>query len=311
MRARGRSRRPAGAATTSSTGTPSTVTPTARRSACSITATICGSAAKRSSSEDGCGRGADHGQLLARVAPAAHIAGRLPVERGRDRAHELPGAVEQQCALRSRLGLAGESLEEPRLGLRADAADGPQAAGRCRLAQLVGRPDAERSRDLDRALRAEPEVAAEADETPERARARARPAPRSRPSRRARAAASRSPGRSRAARGRARRARARRPGRASRGSSRPRGGRHGPCRDWHRRAPAARRRRPGGRRSGGCPPVTSRGARRSTHASCRSRSIRSHGRGRGCCTGCRCSAWRGGRCRRGRGRRRGPRARAG
>ena len=44
-----------GAATTSSTGTPSTVTPSARRSSRSITATICGSSANRSSSGAGSG----------------------------------------------------------------------------------------------------------------------------------------------------------------------------------------------------------------------------------------------------------------
>ena len=107
---------------------------------------------------------ADDGQQLARVAPAAHVAGRLPAEGRCDGAHELPPAVEQHCALRSRLGLARERFEEPRLGLRSDAADRLQAPRGRRLAQLVGCPDVERLRDLDRALRAEPEVAAEADE---------------------------------------------------------------------------------------------------------------------------------------------------
>ena len=36
------------------------------------------------------GRGADHGELLARVAPAAHVAGRLAVERGGDRPRRAP-----------------------------------------------------------------------------------------------------------------------------------------------------------------------------------------------------------------------------
>ena len=109
-------------------------------------------------------RGADDRQLLAGVAPPAHIAGRLAVERGRDAPDELPGAVEQQPAPRPRLGLAGERLEQPRLGLRPDPRHGPQPARGRRLAKLVGGADAERPRELDRALRAEPEVAAEADE---------------------------------------------------------------------------------------------------------------------------------------------------
>ena len=109
-------------------------------------------------------RGADHRQQLAGVAPAPHVAGRLAVERGRDASDELPGAVEQEPAPRSRLGLAGERLEQLRLGLRPDARDGPQPARGRRLAKLVGGADAERPRELDRALRAEPEVAAEADE---------------------------------------------------------------------------------------------------------------------------------------------------
>ena len=136
----------------------------------------------------------------------------LAAERRRDAAHELPGAVEQQPALRARLGLAGERLEQPRLGLRPDAGHGPQPPGGRRLAQLVGRADAERPRDLDRALRAEPEVAAEADEAGRELALELGQLGDRRRSRRARAAAPRSPGRSRAARAPARSARARRPG---------------------------------------------------------------------------------------------------
>ena len=110
------------------------------------------------------GRSADDRQLLAGVAPPANVAGRLAVERGRDASHELPRAVEQEPAPRPRLALAIERLQEPRLGLRPDARHGPQPACGRRLAELVGGADPERPSELHRALRAEPEVAAEADE---------------------------------------------------------------------------------------------------------------------------------------------------
>ena len=78
-----------GSATTSSTGTPSTVSPTARRSSCSITATICGSAAKRAST--GAGSAAahttasrSHESRHRRTSPAD-----LAAERRRDPADEL------------------------------------------------------------------------------------------------------------------------------------------------------------------------------------------------------------------------------
>ena len=109
-------------------------------------------------------RGADDGQPLVRVAPAPHVAGRLAVERRRDAADELQRAVEQEPAPRSRHGFAGQRLEQPRLGLRPDPRHGAQAARGGRLAQLGGRPDAERPRELDRALRAQAEVAAQADQ---------------------------------------------------------------------------------------------------------------------------------------------------
>src|SRR5437773_1478731 len=82
----------------------------------------------------------------------------------RETADQLPCAVEQQPAPWSRLGLVGERLEEPRLGLRPDSRHGSEPARGRRLAKLVGRADAERARELDRALRTKPEIAAEADE---------------------------------------------------------------------------------------------------------------------------------------------------
>ena len=106
----------------------------------------------------------NHREPLARVAPARGVAGQLAAERGRDAADELARAVEQQPAARPRLLLAGERLEQPRLGLRPDAGHGAQPPGRGRLAQLLGGADAERPGDLHRAPRGQPEVAAEPDE---------------------------------------------------------------------------------------------------------------------------------------------------
>ncbi len=57
-----------------------------------------------------------------------------------------------------------ERLEELRLGLRPDARHRPQSPGGRRLAKLIGGVDVERPGELDRALRPEPEVTAEADE---------------------------------------------------------------------------------------------------------------------------------------------------
>ena len=150
-------------------------------------------------------RGADHRQPLAGVAPAPHVAGR-PRRRARPRSPPTSSqrAVEQQPAPRPRLALAGERLEQLRLGLRPDARHGPQPARGRRLAKLLGRADAERPRELDRALRAQPEVAAEADELGRELALELRQLGDRRRSRRARAAAPRSPGRSRAARAPAR-----------------------------------------------------------------------------------------------------------
>ena len=74
-------------------------------------------------------RSADDRQQLAGVAPPPHVAGHLAVQGSRDAADELPGAVEQEPAPGSRLGLAGERLEEPRLGLRPDTRHAPQPPG--------------------------------------------------------------------------------------------------------------------------------------------------------------------------------------
>ena len=218
----------AGSATTSSTGTPSTVTPTAR----SLRAL---DARRRSAAAPRTGR-----------APAAGVRRRARRPRAaRDESRQRRGSpatsppsasaispasaqrpVQRQPAPRPAAGPAASSrLDELRLGLRADPGHAAQAARRGRGAELVGGADAERRADLDHPRRAR---------CPSRrpsptSSGRARPlelgaARRSRRSRRARAAAPRSRGRSRAARGRGRRGRARRPARASRGSARPRAG---------------------------------------------------------------------------------------
>ena len=94
-------------------------------------------------------RGADHRKVLAGVLPAPHVAGRLAAEGGRHASDQLPGVVEEQAALRPRLALAGERVEQLRLALGPDPRHGPQPPGRRRLAQLAGRPHAERPRDLE------------------------------------------------------------------------------------------------------------------------------------------------------------------
>ena len=171
--------------------------PSPRRRAarsCSTTATIWGSAAKRASVAAGSGAAHDHRELLARVAPAPHVAGRLAVRgRPRCRATSSRARSSRSAAPRARLGLAGERLEQlaPRSSARSPARSAaarrppPRAAPRA-----CGRPARARSRssawhsgrDSGRGRR---------DRA--RARARARPARRCRPSRRARAAAPRCP----------------------------------------------------------------------------------------------------------------------
>ena len=82
----------------------------------------------------------------------------------RDAADEIPGAVEPHAPWRAGLGLPGQRRHDLRLGLGADARHVAQAAGRGRLPQLASGADVERAGDVDRALGAQPEVAAEADE---------------------------------------------------------------------------------------------------------------------------------------------------
>ena len=199
-RARARSRSARGSAAMSSTATPSTVTPRARRASCSTTATIWGSAAKRASAAAGSGAAqttasCSHESRQRRTSPAGS-----PSEGVRDARHELPGAIEQKPAPRARLGLAGERLEQSRLGLRPDPRHGLQPPGGRRLAQFLGRADAQRAARSRSSAWHSGRGSGRGRRDRARARARARPARRCRPSRRARAAAPRSRRRSRAAR---------------------------------------------------------------------------------------------------------------
>jgi hypothetical protein len=108
--------------------------------------------------------GAHHGQVLARVAPAPDVAGHRPVERFRDRTHELASAVEQQPAPRPRVVRARQRLQQLGLGRGPDSGRGSQPPGGRGLAEVRGGPDAERPRDPHRPLGTQPEEAAEADE---------------------------------------------------------------------------------------------------------------------------------------------------
>ena len=163
-RAHERGAEAAGAATTSSTGTPSTVTPTARRSPCSITATIWGSAAKRSSSEDGSAAAQttasrSHASRQRRTSPAASpsSAAAMPPTSSQARSSSSPrcgrGSASRASASSSRASVFGPM---PRTVRRRPAAAASRSSS--------GGADAERPRDLDRAFRAEPEIAPEADE---------------------------------------------------------------------------------------------------------------------------------------------------
>ena len=148
-----------GSAATSSIGTPSTVTPTARARG---SATICGSSANRSSRRR---RRAHDGEPLGRVAPAPRrrrptspsSAAAIPPASSRARPSTRPRAA-RGAALAASASSSCASIFGPMPGTSAAGPPPrPRAAPR--------RRDAERPRDLDRPLRApEAEVAAEADD---------------------------------------------------------------------------------------------------------------------------------------------------
>jgi len=69
-----------------------------------------------------------------------------------------------EAALRSRDLLARERLQDLRLGLGPDARHAAQLPGQRRGAELLRRPDIQRTRDVDRPPRAQPQVPAEPDQ---------------------------------------------------------------------------------------------------------------------------------------------------
>ena len=113
----------------------------------------------------GLGRGADDREPLARVAPAAHVARRLAAERGRDRADQLAGAVEQQplpsVAARSSRASASSSRASVLAPIPGTSRSRPAAAA-SRNSSAVRTPS-ERASSTER-LALEAEVAPEADE---------------------------------------------------------------------------------------------------------------------------------------------------
>ena len=231
--------RRAGSATTSSTGTPSTVTPSARRSPRSTTATICGSASNRSSTDRS--PGDDDREPLRRVAPAARVAGRDPAERLGDRLDERPAAVQQQRRRCCGLRFSRQRRAQLALGLGPDPRHLLQPSGLGRLAQLRERADAEHASDLEHALDRDAEEAPEPGELRRDLALELLQLGDLAGLDQLDAAAARSPARSRAARGRGPGARARRPAPASSGSGRPRGGRPATCTSPRPPARAARR----------------------------------------------------------------------
>ena len=150
-----------GAATTSSTGTPSTVTPTARAASRSTTETICGQLGEP---VERVRRRRDDGEVVRDVGPAARIAGRDAVELRRERLGELARAVQEQAATRARLGLALERLAQLRGRLRPHSRNVLEPPALDRLAQLRRSARVERAPDLDGALRREAEEPPETDE---------------------------------------------------------------------------------------------------------------------------------------------------
>ena len=151
--------RPARAAT-SSTGIPSTVTPSARRSSCSSTATTAGCARKRSTGSgvcetrtSRCDELAPAPQLAGRDSRRAEPRSRRPARvRGSGSGHARAGCGSRDSAARIFASVAGPTPGASR-SLPASAA--------ARSSATVRMPSAGRA---DEPLRAEAEVAAERDE---------------------------------------------------------------------------------------------------------------------------------------------------
>jgi len=89
---------------------------------------------------------------------------RSGVERLCHRSRELASAVEKKPRAVPRFRLALERFQQPRLQLRTDAGNAPEAPLRGRLSELSGGVDVEGACDLDRPPCREAEVATESDE---------------------------------------------------------------------------------------------------------------------------------------------------
>ncbi len=236
----------------SSTGTPSTVTPTARRSSRPITATIWGNVSNRSrtgSASLAARTTANDSQLSRqrRGSPATSppSASATPPTSSHARLSSSPRLGRASCS-RDRASSRRCSVFGPMPG--ASRSRPAAAASRNCSAVLSQAPSPARStasRSIPGSVQAPPARA--------RARARAAPARRSHPSRSARAAAPRSRGRSRAARGRAPSEPDQRSAAAYDGSSRPHACTRGRCKGLRRQARAVRRKPPGGLRSASSP----------------------------------------------------------
>ena len=138
--------------------------PRARRASCSIMATICGSSAKRDSTDAGSGAAQTTASSSGlsrqrRTSPAGSpsSAAAMPPTSSRARATAARAAVADRPRARARRGVA------PRSSARSPARS---AAGRPPpLRAARRRCGLQRARDLDRALRPQPEIATESDET--------------------------------------------------------------------------------------------------------------------------------------------------
>ena len=98
--------------------------------------------------------------MLAGVAPAPRVAGRLAAERSRDLDDEGAGAVQEEAAPRPMLAFLRQRLEDPALCLRPHARHVGEPTGGGRLAELRRGRDAQRPPELHRTLRREPDEAA-------------------------------------------------------------------------------------------------------------------------------------------------------
>ena len=107
---------------------------------------------------------ADHGKVLARVAPAPRIACRSAADRRGNCLDERTAAVQEQAPGWAHLRASLECGKDPLRRLRPDARHLRKPALLCRLAKLVGGTDPEHSADLRGPVGAEPHQPPEPDE---------------------------------------------------------------------------------------------------------------------------------------------------